>query len=92
MMQIKYSSAFKGDLKAAKKSGKNLKLLAQVIEDLANGKSLDEKHRDHALKSNWKGYRECHIEPDWLLIYKIYNQQLILTAVRTGSHSKLFNL
>lgn len=59
---------------------------------LANGEPLPPKNKDHQLKGNYKGHRECHIEPDWLLIYKVQDNMLILTLVRTGSHSKLFNL
>ena len=61
-----------------------------VMDMLANEQPLPEKYKDHALTGDWKGFRECHIQPDWLLIYKIQNDSLILTLSRTGSHSDLF--
>jgi mRNA interferase YafQ len=65
-------------------------LLQKVVDDLAMGKKLDERHHDHALVGEWVTFRECHIQPDWLLIYKISGDALILTLTRTGSHSDLF--
>ena len=67
-------------------------LLEDVLTRLLEGKALDIKHRDHALTGNYKGFRECHIQPDWLLIYISDDTQLVLTAVRTGSHSDLLNI
>lgn len=64
-------------------------LLETVVELLLDGQTLPEKYRDHQLTGNWKGYRECHIEPDWLLVYKIYESKLILSLVRAGTHSDL---
>lgn len=64
-------------------------LLETVVELLLDGQTLPEKYKDHQLTGNWKGYRECHIEPDWLLVYKIYESKLILSLVRTGTHSDL---
>ncbi len=64
-------------------------LLETVVELLLDGQTLPEKYRDHQLTGNWKGYRECHIEPDWLLVYKIYESKQILSLVRTGTHSDL---
>lgn len=61
-----------------------------VVNELINERPLDEKYRDHNLKDNWKGFRECHINPDWLLIYQIDNNDLILTLARTGTHLDLF--
>lgn len=75
-----------------KKRGKNLSLLEEVIDTLRQGKALEERFRDHELKGNLKGFRECHIQPDWLLIYLIENDILTLTLVDTGSHSDLLNL
>ncbi|MBR1523131.1 MAG: type II toxin-antitoxin system YafQ family toxin [Lachnospiraceae bacterium] len=75
-----------------KKQGKDMSLLESVIDDLLDEKVLDEKYQDHPLVGNYIGFRECHIQPDWLLIYAIDNDQLILTASRTGSHSDLFSL
>ena len=69
-----------------------MSLLEEVIDTLLAGKPLDQKHRDHALAGNYAGYRECHILPDWLLIYFTENDSLILTAVRTGSHNDLFDM
>ena len=84
------TSLFKKDLKAAKKSGYNLQLLNDVVDTLAMGLPLDEKYQDHKLIGNYKGCRECHITPDWLLIYEIAEDELILYLTRTGTHSKLF--
>ena len=78
------------DLKLAKRRGYNLSLLSEVVDLLAKGKSLPEKNKDHALIGNYFGCRECHITPDWLLIYEISNDELILYLTRTGTHSDLF--
>ena len=88
--EIKYTSQFKKDFKLAKKQGKNIDKLFAVIEKLANGETLEPKHRDHDLVGNYKGCRECHIEPDWLLVYEIFEDVLVLMLYRTGSHSDLF--
>lgn len=80
----------KHDLKRMKKRGKNLKKLETVLNILAQGNNLPEKYKDHSLSGNYKNYRECHIEPDWLLIYQIKENLLILIALRTGSPSDLF--
>lgn len=90
MYEIKPSNRFKRDLRLAKKRGYDLRLIEAVIEDLALGKILDEKYRDHLLSGNYQGLRECHITPDWLLIYKIEDNELILYLSRTGTHSDLF--
>lgn len=90
--EIERTPQFKKDFKLAEKQGLDLNKLKEVITLLANGDPLLPKNKDRQLKGNYKGYRECHIEPDWLLIYKIQDDVLILTLVRTGSHSKLFNL
>lgn len=90
--EIERTPQFKKDYKLAEKQGLDLNKLKDVITLLANGESLPPKNKDHQLKGNYKGHRECHIEPDWLLIYKVQDNMLILTLVRTGSHSKLFNL
>ena len=65
-------------------------LLDDIIRKLSNGEQLSEKNKDHALTGNWLGHRECHIQPDWLLIYRVENDLLVLTLTRTGSHSDLF--
>lgn len=88
---VKPTSQFKKDYKLAMKRGLDISLLEDIIAKLALGESLPEKNRDHALSGNWNGYRECHILPDWLLIYKLEDNILILTLVRTGTHSNLFN-
>lgn len=87
---VKFTSQFKKDLKLAKKRGKNIDLLFDIIELLAMDKSLDKKHRDHYLIGSFKNCRECHIEPDWLLIYEIIDDVLVLILNRVGSHSDLF--
>lgn len=89
-MKIKYHNSFKKDYKLMKKRGLNLDKLKFVINQLACGNQLEEKYRDHALTGDYKGFRECHIEPDWLLIYQIIDEELVLILSRTGSHSDLF--
>ena len=90
--EIILTSSFKKELKVIKKRNKDLNKLTQVINTLANGEELDKKYKDHELYNNkrFKNCRECHIEPDWLLVYKINNQELILFLIETGSHSDLF--
>lgn len=83
------TAKFRKDVKLMKKRGKDLKLLQEVIDTLLEGKTLDAKYKDHALVGNYIGFREWHIQPDWLLIYMISNEPLIVTASRTGSHSDL---
>lgn len=87
---VKFTTQFKKDYKAAVKRGYEMELLDEIISKLANGETLDEKHRDHNLTGNWSGFRECHILPDWLLIYKVDHGVLVLTLTRTGTHSDLF--
>ena len=87
---VKLTSQFKKDYKLAQKRGRNTTLLKEVITHLANGEPLDSRFRDHALTGNWVGHRECHIQPDWLLIYRIQENVLVLSLSRTGSHSDLF--
>lgn len=87
---IKYTSQFKKDLKLAKKQNKDLDKLFMIIELLAEGKSLEAKYRDHELSGNYKGTRECHVEPDWLLVYEHRDQVLVLVLYRLGFHSDLF--
>lgn len=87
---VKYTTQFKKDYKLATKRGLNIGLLENVIADLAMGIPLPEKNRDHALSGSWAGHRECHVLPDWLLIYRIDEDILVLTLSRTGSHSDLF--
>lgn len=91
MYNIVQSSKFKKDLKIAIKRGYNISLLDEVVTTLAKGENLPLKNKDHLLSGDYKGCRECHIQPDWLLIYKIDNNLLILYLTRTGTHSDLFN-
>lgn len=88
--EIQATNRFKKDLKAAIKRGYSIDLLNNIVDTLAKGEPLSEKYKDHYLSGNWSNYRECHIAPDWLLIYKIENDILVLTLVRTGTHSDLF--
>lgn len=88
---ISLTAQFRKDYKLAKKRGLKLEALAQVVMALANGETLPEKSRDHSLTGDWIGHRECHISPDWLLIYRIENDVLVLTLARTGTHSDLFS-
>lgn len=87
---LKPTTQFKRDLKKAQKQNKNLDLLNKVLQQLADGIPLPEKNRDHALTGNYAGCRECHIQPDWLLIYEIAEDTLFLYLTRTSSHSELF--
>jgi len=73
-----------------KKRGYDMKLLESIIDTLRQGKKLEAKHRNHALTGDFRGYHECHIKPDWLLVYLIENDILTLTMIDTGSHSDLF--
>lgn len=88
--EIRFINQFKKDLKLSQKQGKSTEKLFAVVEKLANGEALEEKYRDHTLTGEYKGCRECHIEPDWLLIYEIFDDVLILLLNRVGSHSELF--
>lgn len=90
MLELIVTSQFRKDVKRMKKRGKNLDKLQTVITLLVNEIPLDIQYRDHALVGNYIGFRECHIEPDWLLIYSISKSKLILTASRTGTHADLF--
>ena len=88
MRKIQATSQFKKDLKRAKKQGRNLEELNNVVDTLQHDRDLQPKYRDHALSGNYKGTRECHIRPDWLIIYRKLKD--ILRLERTGSHSDLF--
>lgn len=85
-----WTSQFKKDYKNAIKRNLNIDLLDDLIRKLANGEKLDSKYEDHLLSGNFKSFRECHITPDWLLIYKIENDKLVLVLSRTGTYSDLF--
>ncbi|MDO4278699.1 MAG: type II toxin-antitoxin system YafQ family toxin [Lachnoclostridium edouardi] len=88
---VKITTQFKKDYKLAIKRGLKINLLQDVIMALAMGEVLSDKYKDHALTGNWIGHRECHILPNWLLIYYIEENVLVLTLTRTGTHSDLFN-
>ncbi len=92
MLSIEYQAQFKKDYKLAVKRGCDISELKNVISILASEEPLPDKYRDHALtdSKDYSGVRECHIQPDWLLIYKIYKDKLVLKLIRTGSHSDLF--
>ncbi|WP_418752460.1 type II toxin-antitoxin system YafQ family toxin [Frisingicoccus sp.] len=83
---------FKKSLKLAKKRGLDLSLMEEVVNTLQQGLQLEEKYRDHELKGKYKGFRECHIQPNWLLIYLLENDVLTLTLVDAGTHSDLFDM
>ena len=91
MLTLKTTSKFRKDYKRMKSQGRNMALVQEVIDTLLEEKPLDAKHRDHPLSGNYIGFRECHVLSDWLLIYAINHDQLLLTASRTGTHSDLFD-
>ena len=87
---VHYSAQYRRDYKNAKKQGKDISLLREVIGLLANDEPLPEKHFDHALQGNWKGYRECRVTPDWLLVYRKTDKgELLLILARLASHREL---
>ncbi|EGJ31091.1 MULTISPECIES: type II toxin-antitoxin system YafQ family toxin [Moorena] len=88
MLSPVFENRFKKDVKRLQKRGKNMEKLKSVIDKLLERKELEPKYKDHALTGNWSGYRDCHIEPDWILIYKTSETNLFL--VRSGSHADLF--
>lgn len=90
MLEIRYHVSFKKDYKRIVKRGYDVKLLENIIQKLANGEPLLPKHKDHPLSGDYAGCRECHITPDWLLVYEIDNGELFLYLTRTGTHSDLF--
>ena len=92
MLKIQVSTKFRKDVKRIKKRGYNLSLLQDTLDKLCAKELLAPKYKDHALTGLYKGFRECHIQPDWLLIYAIDEDKLILVASRTGSHSDLFDM
>ena len=89
LYEVKQTSRFKKDYRLAKKRGENMQLIQEIIFKLADNEPLPEKNRDHALTGEWLGWRECHITPDWLLVYRKEDDILVLTLTRTGSHSDL---
>ena len=91
MLEVVLSNRFKKDLKLAAKRGCDLSLLESIVARLAAQQPLPEKNRDHDLTGDYIGFRECHIRPDWLLIYRVDGEQLMLFLFRTGTHSDLFD-
>lgn len=91
MLQLQITAKFRKDYKRIKKRGLDISLLQDVLNKLCAKKTLDAKYKDHALTGPYVGFRECHIQPDWLLIYAVNESNLILVASRTGSHADLFN-
>ena len=89
-LDIVWTSQFKKDYKLAMKRGLKMDLLDDIIRLLSRGQPLPEKNRDHELSGKWAGHRECHIQSDWLLLYRIEDDVLILTLARTGTHADLF--
>jgi len=87
---IRKTSKYKKGLKRAIKRNLDISLLDTVVEVLANGLQLDEKYDDHALRGDYEGFRECHIQPDWLLVYAYFDDVLVLVLQDTGTHSDLF--
>lgn len=90
MLRLETTGQFRKDYKRAKKRGYDMRLLEEVVQMLLEEQPLAPKHRDHALTGNYVGFRECHILPDWLLIYAVERNRLVLTITRTGTHSDLF--
>ena len=89
--EIVWTTQFKKDYKLALKRNMDIELLDNIIRALSRGEILPEKNKDHSLSGDWVGHRECHIQPDWLLVYRIDDDVLVLTLSRTGTHSDLFN-
>ena len=85
-----FSSRFKKDIKLAVKRGKDLEKLSSVVELLCEGNPLPKQYKDHPLAGDYSGFRDCHIEPDWVMIYRIENSQVQLILARTGTHADLF--
>ena len=89
--QVITTNQFRKDYKQAVKRGLRTDLLDDIVRKLANGEALPKKNYDHQLSGNWAGFRECHIQPNWLLVYKIQDDILVLTLSRTGTHADLFD-
>lgn len=92
MYNVKFTNAYKKSYKRMAKRGINLSLLNEVVDNLRQGIPLDTKYKDHILKGKFNGFHECHIKPDWLLVYLLEDDILTLTLIDTGSHADLFNL
>jgi len=91
-LKVVWTTTFKRDYKRAMKRGLDMNRLDEVIRTLAAGRELAVVHREHALGGEWRGHRECHVQPDWLLIYYVDDERLVLTLTRTGTHADLFGL
>lgn len=89
MLTIRYLKKFKRDLKRLQRQGKDMEKFKAVVRLLCEGKELPPKYADHPLKGDWSDFRDCHIEPDWVLIYRIEQEELLLVLARSGSHSEL---
>ena len=92
MYKIVFTNRMKKDVKRMKKRGKDIKKLIRVLDLLAKGEVLSLKYRDHQLSNNLADFRECHVEPDWLLLYRYYDDTLVLVATATGTHSDIFGI
>ena len=90
--EVRFTTRFKRELKLAKKQGRDLDKLFEVVGVLAMGEKPEPKYRDHEFSGSFKGCRECHIEPDWLLIYQVFDDILVLVLSRVGTHSDLFQI
>jgi mRNA interferase YafQ len=90
MLHVEYTTKFKRDLKLAKRRNKDIPSLQDIMKKIEHEKPLEPRLKDHVLTGNWVGYRELHIEPDWLLIYKLISDEKVVIFVRTGTHSDLF--
>lgn len=90
--KIVWTSSFKRDYKLMQKQHRKIELLDEIVIKLAAGEVLPDKNEDHALTGQWAGYRECHIQPDWLLVYRVERNLLVLTLVRTGTHATIFGM
>lgn len=91
MYEIRASTKFRRDVRRCKRQRKDMQLLKDIDTLLVAGRPLPQKNKDHILIGNWRGHRECHIAPDWLLIYKVNEDEKVIEYVRTGSHSELFD-
>ena len=92
MLEVVQSSKFKKDYALLVKQGKDMSLLEEVVDLLSEEKELPRKYKDHPLSGKWEGFRECHVQGDWILIYQIKNNELTLTLSRSGSHSRLLRI
>ena len=90
MLKVEYTTQFKRDLKLSNKRKKNMSALQKIMKKIENEETLSPRFKDHSLSGNWKTHRELHVEPDWLLIYKLIPDEKVVIFVRTGTHSDLF--